>query len=252
MEIVPGIHLVPGARWSRIYLIEADETLILIDSGFPWSAKHVFQYIETIGRNIREISHVLMTHSHPDHISGAPKLLKSTDVSIVAHHKDTKKHRNGEPFLSYMGIFGMLKLPVPFLEFTPVDILIEVDGQLPLPVDIEAIHTPGHTPGSVCYLMKNNGVLFSGDTLFSNGTGLGRSLPLPGSSRTDYQDSVQRLAALEFDVLCGGHGRPLVGNASTMLRKFVAQRPNPPTWGEFLTTIPRRIARGGNSCFKGP
>ena len=145
-----------------------------------------------------------------------------------------------------MGVFTSLRVPVPFLERTPVDHIVADGDVLPALDGIRVIHTPGHTPGSVCYLLESRGLLFSGDTLFSDGKRVSRSVPFPGSDRHDYRRSLQRLATVEFDSLLGGHGAPLVGRASDRLRELLAAKPYPPSWGEYLAGIPRRLydARG--------
>ena len=239
MEIVAGVHAIPGIKWSRAYLIE-DDTLALVDIGLPWNVRRVLSYIESIGRKPHELEFILITHSHPDHTSGALAISRRTEAKIVAHAHDTKAHSAGEVSLSYMGAFTSLKLPLPFLQRTPVTPI--TDGHvLPLLGGIRVIHTPGHTPGSVCYLLESRGVLFSGDTIFSDGVRVSRSVPFPGYNRSHYRESLDSLAALEFDTLCGGHGEPLVGGASDRLRKLLRARPDPPTWGGFLRGIPGRL-----------
>ena len=84
-------------------------------------------------------------------------------------------------------------------------------------------------------------MLFSGDTLFSDGVKLSRSVPFPQYDGHDLRASLARLATMEFDVLCGGHGEPLIGGASDRLKTLLATRPEPPTWGRYLKSIPRRL-----------
>ena len=243
MEILPGVHTVPGVSWSRVYLIE-DKTLALVDSGLPWSARRVLDYITSIGRRHDELELILTTHSHPDHTTGARSISRRTDGAVVAHRLDTRTASGGQVTLSFMGAFNSLPLPVPFLARTPVGRLVTDDEVLPLLGGLRVIHTPGHTPGSVCYLAETRGVLFSGDTAFSDGKRVSRSVPFPGYNGPHYRESLQRLARLEFDTLCGGHGAPLVGGASDRLRELLARSPDPPTWGEFLRSIPGRLYRG--------
>ena len=249
MEFLPGVHRVPGVTWSRTYLIE-DETLALVDTGLPWHARRILDHIRSIGRKPEELSLILITHAHPDHTSGALAIRKRTGAEIVAHAGDTKTHSNREVSLSYMGVFTSLKLPLPFLQRTSVDTLV-TDGQMiPAFEGIRVLHTPGHTRGSVCYLLENRNLLIAGDTLFSNGTRLSRSVPFPGYDAQLYQESLNRLVALRFDALCGGHGAPLVGEASDRLRELLAAKPDPPSWGDLVKSMPRRLYRGGG--FGGP
>ena len=154
MEILPGIHMLPGVQWSRAYLIE-DDSLALVDTGLPWNVKRVLKYIESIGRKPEELETILMTHSHPDHAGGALSISRQTGTEIVAHSNDTRTHSNNQTSLSYMGMFSALNLPVPFLQRTPVSRLLS-DGQIiPVLGGIRVIHTPGHTSGSVCYLLQS-------------------------------------------------------------------------------------------------
>ena len=244
MEFLPGVHRVPGVSWSRAYLIEGD-TLALVDTGLPWHAHRVVDYIRSIGRRPEELSLILITHAHPDHTSGALGVRRSTGAEIVAHVDDTKTHRDRVVSLSYMGVFTSLKLPLPFLQRTPVDNLV-ADGQvIPAFGGIRVLHTPGHTGGSVCYLLESKNLLFAGDTLFSNGTRLSRSVPFPGYDAQLYRKSLNRLAELRFATLCGGHGAPLVGQASDKLRELLAAKPDPPTWMDFIRGMPGRLYRGG-------
>ena len=235
----------PASGWSRIYLIE-DDTLALIDSGLPWNARGVVSYIRSIGRRPEDLSLIMVTHSHPDHTAGALAISRRTGAKIVAHPHDTKTHSDGVVSLSYMGAFASLRVPLPFLQRTPVSSLVSDEQVLPVLGGIRAIHSPGHTPGSVCYLLESRSLLFSGDTLFSDSRRLSRSVPFPGSDARHYRQSLERLATLEFDALCGGHGAPLIGGASDRLRKLLAARPEPPSWGQFLKSIPTRLYRTGS------
>ena len=180
-----------------------------------------------------------MTHSHPDHSRGARGIAQRTGAKIVAHAGDTKTHSDREVSLSYMGAFTSLRVPVPFLQRAHVGKIISDGELLPILGGIRVFHTPGHTPGSVCYLVEDRKLLLSGDTLFSDGKRLSRSVPFPGSNRQSYRESLQRL---DFDTLCGGHGVPLSGDASGVLRHLLPAKPDLPSWGNFLKSIPRRLS----------
>lgn len=233
MEFVSGIHTVPGTILSRIYLIE-DDDLTLIDTGMPWSAGRVFKYIRSIGRHPDELRRILMTHNHPDHTGGAPGIARYSSAQVATHHEDAHHHRRAGHIVGYAGIFASPENPVPLLRCTRVDRMLKDNEVLPIAGGIRVLHTPGHTTGSVCYLLEQEGLLFSGDTIFSNGIRISRSMPFPGSDKALYKQSLERLAAVEFDILCGGHGSPLLSGASKTLRVLLERKPQPPTWGEFF------------------
>ena len=127
--------------------------------------------------------------------------------------------------------------PVPFFRRTPVDLLVGDGDILPFSRAVRVFHTPGHSPGSLCYLLERDGVLFTGDTLFSDGRRVARSAPFPKSDRSLYRQSVERMSDLEFDVLCGGHGRALKASGSAAVRELVRRRPEPPGWGQVLARL---------------
>ena len=244
MEIVPGVHMVPGTRLSRVYLIEDDE-LTLVDTGMPWSAARVYRYIESVGRRPEEIVRILMTHGHPDHTGAAAEIRLRSGAELAAHRLDAKAWPGRQPSLDYMGLFNAFDAPLPFLRRAPVDAFIADGDVLPIGGGIRALHTPGHTPGSVCFFMGEHGLLFGGDTIFSDGLRVSRAMPFPGSDAALYRHSLERLAGMRFDLLCGGHGAPLAGGASDMLRHLLAAKPELPTWGEFMfKRLPRRLVHG--------
>ncbi len=239
MEVVPGVHAVPGVRWSRSYLIVERDRLALIDTGPPMSARRVFEYVESIGRRPEEVELVLMTHGHPDHVGGARAIVKRTGASVHAHTSDT--HRKWRGDRRYLGGGGGIVARVPLVRTTEAHASVEHGQVTDLLGGLRALHTPGHTPGSVCYLLEREGLLFSGDTLFSDGERVSRSVPFPGYNRDDYVASLRTLAEMDFGVLCGGHGAPLLRGASRRLRELLDVRPDPPTWAGFFVSIPRRV-----------
>ena len=242
VEVLHGIHLIPSARWSRVYLI-VDEALTLVDSGLPWHPVGILNYIHSIGRRPDELKHILVTHSHPDHVGGTLSLVKKTGATIVAHRSDTRRDHNNDLHLGYTGFSGPIPLPMPLLGRIGVDLLAEDGDTLPLHGGIRIIHTPGHTPGSVCFLLEEDKVLFSGDTIFSDGNRISRSIPFPGYDRDSYIRSLRRLSEFEFECVFGGHGAPMLHGGSAVLGQLLESHPEPPTWGDFFRSIPTRLKR---------
>ncbi len=242
MEVSPNIHIAPSARWSRVYLI-VGETLTLVDSGLPWRPRGILNYIRSIGRRPDELKHILVTHSHPDHTGMTSALAKATGAAVVVHRSDTVRLPDNRLALGYAGLLGRVASPIPFFSRVGVNTLVEDGDTLPLHGGIRVIHTPGHTRGSVCFLLEENKILFSGDTIFSDGNHLSRSVPFPGYDRDDYIRSLKRLSEFEFEGVFGGHGSPMLEGGSHVLSQLLESYPEPPTWGDFFGSIPRRLKR---------
>jgi glyoxylase-like metal-dependent hydrolase (beta-lactamase superfamily II) len=222
VELLPGIHQVPGLRWSNAYLLVEEDGLTLIDAGVPGDGKKILGYIRHIGRRPEELRRVILTHSHPDHTGPLKGLSQLTGAAVAVHRADTRyQRRSGDYYLHYPSQPPALDWNLPFLRRIPAHQLVE-DGQvLPVMGGLEVLHTPGHTPGSVCLYLRGQGALFTGDTLLADGRRFRRPVPFPGTSFQDYRTSVEHLAQLPFLVALVGHGTPILEEGSARLREML-------------------------------
>ena len=169
MEITDGIHLINGVKGQNIYLL-VDEDLTLIDSGFPGNGRVIAQYIEGMGRRLDELKRVLITHSHPDHTGSVPELKDMLPaLHVMAHRADTSRDAQGRHLVSYLNVFGATRLPVPFLRRVEADGFLEEGQVLPILGGLRVTHTPGHTPGSVCFYLESRRAIFVGDNVVNLG-----------------------------------------------------------------------------------
>ena len=222
MEIFPGIHQVPGLRWSNAYLLVEEERLTLVDAGLPGDGNKIVAYITRIGRSPSELERLIVTHSHPDHTGALKKLAQNTGATVMAHKADTKRSSGTESrWLHYPGQPPSFGWDVPFLHRIPAHEFIEDGQHLPVLGGLRVIHTPGHTPGSVCPYLEEQKVLFTGDTLIADGYCFRRPVPFPGTSFRDYWASVDRLAMLPFEAACVGHGTPLRQGGTAALQEML-------------------------------
>lgn len=143
------------------------------------------------------VKYILLTHGHFDHILGAAACRRQTGGKLVIHAADV-------PMLSDPGLSLTARFFGPEAqEPCAPDITVGEGDRLPFGQgEIRVLHTPGHTPGSVCYAVGT--WLFTGDTLFAGS--IGRT-DFPGGSIAQMRRSLARLAALEGDAtLLPGHG----------------------------------------------
>ena len=185
--------LVVGALGVNCYILHKDGSseAAVIDPG--GSEEAVWQHIQEDGLNLKAI---LNTHAHADHIGAIDFLREKTGAKLYIHEADAPMLLDARKNLSaFMG--------VPIVT-RPADVLLKGGEVLEIgAMKFTVLHTPGHSPGGVCYLMEDR--VFSGDTLFAESVG---RTDFPGSSAKDLMTSVrEKLLVLpdEIKVYCG-HG----------------------------------------------
>jgi glyoxylase-like metal-dependent hydrolase (beta-lactamase superfamily II) len=227
MEVIPGVHQVTARMSNMILLVE--DGLTLIDTGFHGSSMQIAGYIRGLGRSIEELKLIIITHNHSDHVGSLAEFKRITTAEVAAGKEDLSGNEQGLPYRRYM--LKLLHLPlVSFL--WPLDYVRPGEVDIPLAGDevlhpiggLRVIATPGHTPGSISLYSAERKLLIMGDALKTR-FGMMR-LPPKSIAINPPQaiDSIKRLALLDFDTLCFGHGRPLVGDAATRLRAWIKKK----------------------------
>ena len=217
MKIVEGIHQVDGIN-GNVYLVEDGDKLILIDTGLPRNDKKITKYIEGLGRKPTDVSTIVLTHFHIDHVGSAKKMKELTNAKVAVHELDAdyvagKKAPPKPKNLMFKALSSVFKAaPVE-----PELLLKENDKVGRLIV----IHTPGHSEGSISLLDAERKVMFAGDTIrFMNGkiTGSPEQFTL---DMVKEKDSIRKISTFDFDILLSGHGQPLMPNASQKVKDYV-------------------------------
>jgi glyoxylase-like metal-dependent hydrolase (beta-lactamase superfamily II) len=167
--VVAGVHLIGGLGPSASYAVETTEGLILIDTGLDDDATKLKAELESLGLDWKSLRAVFLTHVHGDHCGGAERLRAETGARIYAGQRDAAAIESG---LSRDAFFSIFPMPNHSPHATHVDEPLQGGESISIgDVTIETIDTPGHTPGSVCYLVEYNGlrILFSGDVIYRLG-----------------------------------------------------------------------------------
>lgn len=228
-EIFPFVYGI-GMGYVNAFLIAEEDGLTLIDSGLRGRKKTLLGAVRKLGRRREELKHVLITHHHVDHTGSLAAVKAATGATAYVHPLDIPVVTGEKPVpgpnpASILGkIAGPLIARLPYSQLEPSTVEHQLaDGEeLPMAGGMKVIHTPGHTLGHVSFLMPGHGgVLFAGDAA---GHLLGR-LGKPSLMFTEDMDqarqSMRKLAALEFDSACFGHGSVLKGQANVAFRRYV-------------------------------
>jgi len=186
-----------GELQAHCYLVESDGQALLIDPADDGS----FLLEELQRRNLNLVA-LLATHGHFDHVMATGEIQMSFDIPLSIHKKDQflidRLESTAEHFLGHKPII------------VPPKSTVHIDsGELKIKnFKFEILHTPGHTPGGVCYYFPEEKIVFTGDTLFM-GT-IGRT-DLSYSNKKDLFNSLKELAKLPDEVtVCPGHGEETI------------------------------------------
>ncbi|QBI52451.1 MBL fold metallo-hydrolase [Streptomonospora litoralis] len=181
--VTSGTFRLDGGEWevdNNVWVVGNERTAIVVDAAHD---------PEAIARALggRELMAVVCTHAHNDHVNAAAELADGTDAPILVHPDDTE-------------LWAMV-----YPDREPDAPLLHAEWLQAGDIELEVLHTPGHSPGAVCLHAPSIGAVFSGDTLFQGGPGA------TGRSYSDFPTIVEsirtRLLSLPPEtVVLTGHG----------------------------------------------
>ncbi|MEO8456943.1 MAG: MBL fold metallo-hydrolase [Chloroflexota bacterium] len=231
-EIFPFIYALP-LGYVNAFLLAEEDGLTLIDSGLKGQDRKIGRAIRQLARKPDEVRNVLLTHHHADHVgslaaimaeSGAAAWVHPIDAPIVAGEKK-RPHPNAGSRAGRM--FGPLIERLPQNNPPPAKPTNEATEGVTIPVagGVKVIETPGHTLGHVSFLIEaHGGVLFAGDAAGHLFGRIGRPALIFTEDMDVAKESMAKLAALDFDTACFGHGSVLKGKANVEFRKYIEKR----------------------------
>jgi glyoxylase-like metal-dependent hydrolase (beta-lactamase superfamily II) len=216
-KITPEVFQIGGdglttGEDAAVYLVVVEGQAALIDAGCGDSVDQLLANAEACGVRPEDLHDLFLTHCHFDHTGGAAELQRRMALRVVMHALDAPFVEAGDSEVTAASWYGASLPP-----FRPDHVIVggsavfRVGGRR-----LEALHMPGHSPGSVVYLLESAGrkVLFGQDVH-------GPLHPALKSDRNAYHHSLQRLIELKADVLCEGHFGVIEG--VDRVRRFIQQ-----------------------------
>jgi hydroxyacylglutathione hydrolase len=193
----------------NVYLLTGGDELALVDAGAGRGEERILDNVRSLGHEPAQIKHIFLTHSHADHAGGAASLSERLGARVYLSELERVALENadeealGLPIARRNGYY-----PEDYrLRTCKVDMALQGDEKLRCgDLELVVIPTPGHSAGSVCFLVQTEEgmALFAGDTVFAGGKI--SLIVAPGSDLLAMQESMHKLGERGIESLLPGHG----------------------------------------------
>lgn len=236
MQIVPGLHSLgdKSGGYVRAFLIDDGNGLTLIDTLLDKNGTLVLDELRAMGKQPKDLVRIIQTHAHQSHLGGLAALKKATGARVYSHDWEAEI------------IAGRRKVQVPptttlwpqkplQIYYLQVAFVLGLGKPAPCEVDehlkdgdhvgpLTVMHVPGHTPGSLAFYWPEKKALFAGDIVVT-WPEIALGWPQITLDNKQNRESVGKLSDMvQADVLCVGHGQPILHGASDMMKDLVAGR----------------------------
>jgi glyoxylase-like metal-dependent hydrolase (beta-lactamase superfamily II) len=232
VQLAPSLHRLGTSSLVNSYLVEDAGQLAVVDAGLKGHWKELLRELEAMGRSPGDIRALLLTHGDVDHVGFAERLRREHGVPVYVGAADAAEAR-GEvkkpstprdpmrigPLLGFLW-YGLTHGGIGS---TPIGQVVPIEGAstLDVPGAPQVIPLPGHTPGSVAYLVPAVDAIFMGDAMTTRSVVSGRVGPALGPFTVDRAQALASLAALDgrsASWVLPGHGDPWTGGLPEALR----------------------------------
>jgi glyoxylase-like metal-dependent hydrolase (beta-lactamase superfamily II) len=213
-EISQGVYEIPIARIFVNAFVVAGDSVTLVDAALPGRQAQLLGAVTEAGRDPAEVRDIAITHHHVDHTGSLASLVRTTGARVHAHRLEAPILRGeqappplvGASLGSRVFLAVLQRLGPSAAAPAPVDHEVADEEEL-AGTGLRVVYTPGHTMGHVSFLHAASGTLFVGDAAASGRKGLTRAVGNHDEDPDAAAASIARLAALDFETACFGHGR---------------------------------------------
>lgn len=224
MKLTERVYLVGGSGYGlspsgdcNVYLVNGGSELALIDTGGGFGVPSILENVRKDGLNPKKITKTLLTHCHFDHIGGNHEIKEETGTDLICHPKD----REPIETLNKLSLYDMATERGLEFKATTIDYTVEEGDKIEVgDLELETVHNPGHTPGCISFLFKEDRMksLLCGDIAGASGR-LGY-INGPGFVLGDWKKSIKKLLEINPRRIYPGHNTFLLDDAKSHLMLY--------------------------------
>jgi glyoxylase-like metal-dependent hydrolase (beta-lactamase superfamily II) len=236
LKIAEGVYSLGDKTGGRVrsFLIDDGGDLILIDTLLRRDGKLVHDELERLGRKPSDIKHIILTHVHQSHVGGLHALRAASGAKVYAHEFEADVLAGRRPYDIQPGVGLWPRRP---LRLYPYQFAFVLRVRMPAPLEVDqtlrdgdhigplnVLHSPGHSRGSLSFWWPERRLLIVGDAVATWPDMMLGWPPINADEKTNRASMGKLCDLSSADVLCVGHGDPVVQGGADTLRDLVAGR----------------------------
>jgi glyoxylase-like metal-dependent hydrolase (beta-lactamase superfamily II) len=200
-------------------MIEDPDGLTIIDGSISLSTSIILSEITASGRRLTDVKRILLTHAHPDHVGALPELKAKSGAPIITSETEKPIAEGNVPIPSRT---SGLRTPPTTVKGITVDQTVNEGDVIPALGGLRVVAVPGHSPGMIAFYQPERKILILGDTMMHL-YGLRLPMAMATPDMDEAKRSIRKVAALDVEIACFGHGQPITENANAQIRAFAAK-----------------------------
>jgi glyoxylase-like metal-dependent hydrolase (beta-lactamase superfamily II) len=229
IQVVPQVYQLQ-ALWSRVTALFTAEGVVLVDAGGVGSLPLISAGLRELGASLQDVRLVVLTHYHGDHAGGLKELAEATGARVAVHCQEAEIIQGKLPLPNPFQNTLLARVSTPFLPLfhsppVTVDYALQDGDVLPYAGEVQVVHSPGHTPGSISLYLPEKRIIIVGDALQYRFRQLSPPMALFTQDQSLARASLAKLLTYAFDTMCFSHFSPLRHTAHHALEALVQKLP---------------------------